>query len=43
MEKKGELLKQESSEILITKKQQFYEDVRFILQRTREEAYYFGS
>lgn len=39
MEKKGELLKQEFSEILITKEQQFYEDVRFILQRAREEAY----
>ncbi|MCI9143914.1 MAG: DUF1016 domain-containing protein [Lachnospiraceae bacterium] len=30
---------QESSEILITKEQQFYEDVHFILQRAREEAY----
>ena len=39
MEKKSELLKQESSEILITKEQKFYEDVRFILQRAREEAY----
>ena len=39
MEKKSELLKQESSEILITKEQQFYEDVRLILQRAREEAY----
>lgn len=39
MEKKGELSKQESSEILIANEQQFYEDVRFILQRAREEAY----
>lgn len=39
MEKKSELLKQESSEILITKEQQFYEDVRLILQRARKEAY----
>ena len=39
MEKKSELLKRESAEILITKEQQFYEDVRFILQRAREEAY----
>ena len=39
MEKKSELSKQESSGILITKEQQFYEDVRFILQRAREEAY----
>lgn len=30
---------QESSEILITKEQQFYKDVQFILQRAREEAY----
>lgn len=39
MEKKSELLKQESSEILITKEQQLYEDVRLILQRAREKAY----
>ena len=39
MEKKSELLKRESAEILITKEQQFYEDVRFILQRAREETY----
>lgn len=39
MEKKRELLKQESLEILISKEQQFYKDVRFILQRAREEAY----
>lgn len=39
MEKKGELSKQESLEILIANEQQFYEDVRFILQRAREEAY----
>ena len=39
MEKKSDLLMQESSEILITKEQQFYEDVHFILQRAREEAY----
>uniref|UniRef100_N2ADI5 DUF1016 domain-containing protein n=1 Tax=Eubacterium plexicaudatum ASF492 TaxID=1235802 RepID=N2ADI5_9FIRM len=39
MEKKSELLKQEPSEILIIKEQQFYEDVRLILQRAREEAY----
>jgi len=39
MEKKSELLRQESSEILITKEQQLYEDVRLILQRAREKAY----
>ena len=39
MEKKSELLKQEPSKILIIKEQQFYEDVRLILQRAREEAY----
>ncbi len=39
MDKKSELSKQESSEILATNEQQFYEDVRFILQRAREEAY----
>mgnify|MGYP001067407407 CR=1 FL=1 len=39
MEKKSELLKQETPEFLIAKEQQFYEDVRFILQRAREEAY----
>lgn len=39
MEKKSELSKQESSEILIANEQQFYEDVRLILQRAREEAY----
>ncbi len=39
MEKKSELLKQESSEILITKEQQLYEDVRLILKRAREQAY----
>jgi len=39
MEKKSELLMQESSEILITKEQQLYEDVRLILQRAREKAY----
>jgi len=40
MEKKSELLKQEPSKILIIKEQQFYEDVRLILQRAREEAWY---
>lgn len=39
MEKKNELLKQKASEILTTSEQQFYEDVRFILQRARQEAY----
>lgn len=39
MEKKSDLLMQESSEILITKEQQLYEDVRLILQRAREETY----
>ena len=39
MEKKIELLKQESSGILTTNEQKFYEDVRFILQRAREETY----
>ena len=39
MEKKGELLKQESSELITTYEQQFYEDVRFILQQAREQAY----
>ena len=39
MEKKIELLKQESLGILTTNEQKFYEDVRFILQRAREEAY----
>ena len=39
MEKKIELLKQESSGILTTNEQKFYEDVRFILHRAREEAY----
>jgi len=39
MEKKSELLRQESSEILITKEQQLYEDVRLILQGAREKAY----
>lgn len=39
MEKKRELLKQESLEILISKEQQFYKDVHFILQPAREEAY----
>ncbi len=37
--KKSELLKQEPSEILIIKEQQFYEDVCLILQRAIEEAY----
>lgn len=39
MEEKGELSKKESLEILIANEQQFYEDVRFILQWAREEAY----
>ena len=39
MEKKSVLLKQEFSEIFITKEQQFYEDVRFILKRARDDAY----
>lgn len=39
MEKKSELLKQATPDFLITKEQQFYEDVRFILQQAREEAY----
>lgn len=39
MEKKNELLKKESSEFLTLNEQQFYEDVCFILQQAREEAY----
>lgn len=40
MEKESELSKQESLELIITaNEQQFYEDVRFILQQAREQAY----
>lgn len=40
MGKESELSKQESLELVITtNEQQFYEDVRFILQQAREQAY----
>lgn len=40
MGKESELSKQESLELIITvNEQQFYEDVRFILQQAREQAY----
>lgn len=39
MEKKSELIKQESSKLITTDEQQFYEDVRFILKQAREQAY----
>ena len=39
MQEKNEVIKQKTSELIVPNEQQFYEDVRFILQRAREEAY----
>ena len=39
MTKKNEVIEQKMSELIATDEQQFYEDVRFILQQAREQAY----
>lgn len=39
MNKKSEIVKQGISEVETMEEQQFYEDVRLILQQAREQAY----
>lgn len=39
MEKRNEVIKQEKCELMVELEQQFYEDVRLILKRAREQAY----
>lgn len=39
MEEKNELIKQKTTELIVPDEQQFYTDVRFILQQAREKAY----